>query len=223
MDCGFRKSKIGFIRFVEERSLIFSVCTRKIAFQINGDVLDKNAFIVDFDVLYPGGDRWASIIPDAFFSLRRDGSLRWVDYSCESDGIFLKTENEVIIDLLSAYLDLWMDRLTDPHEGIKLLSWLRGETDDIPDYANYMKNFVEDDVRNNKYYFLKKEASVRIGDGAERQYRYYAYLNAAGDFDWVRKDSWVANCIPGGKKLVDDAKNRYVEVPKSELRRIGLM
>lgn len=222
LDRGFRKVDFGFVNFFEERGLSFLVQIEKCQFYESGKLVDKNAFSINFDVLYPGSDRWASIIPDPFCTIRRDGTVRWVNYNCERDGIFLSSEVEIALDLLNIYFDLWMNRLVDAHEGVKLMSWLRGDGGGLPDYAKYMENFAEDDIRNRKYYYLRGESSVRIYDDPERQYRYYAYLNASGSFDWVQKDAWVAKYIPKGEKLVDDAKNKKIIISKWHLETLGL-
>jgi hypothetical protein len=171
--------KRAFWKYLPERSLLVEVSFRPIKAAFAGQ--DTLGYAIGFYVYYPAGDRFILVSPAELADLRRDGTLRHVVYTSERDGIFEKSETEVVEALLRQWFDFWYEKLTEPQHALEAIKAIRGRASP-PSYLSYISNFIAKDDAEKLEFAARQEACIFPFDGGVNFTSYAAYLNAAGRF-----------------------------------------
>lgn len=228
--------KRGFWKYLPEHSLLVEVSFRPIKPAFGGP--NSLGYAIGLHVYYPSHDRFILVSPAELADLRRDGTLRHVVYTSEHDGIFEKTEVEVVEALLRQWFDFWYEKLADPRHALEAIEAIRARAP-LPSYLSYLSKFVAKDDAEKLQFAAQQEACVFPFDGGVNFTSYVAYLNAAGRFDDARRvieEALNENFFRGQrhasvvlqgslKKIARDAAQHKIELSESnvrELTKLGL-
>jgi hypothetical protein len=223
--------KGAFWKYLPERSLLSEVSFRPVkpAF---GEV-EVLGYAIALHVYYPVFDRFLLVSPAEMTDLRRDGTLKHVVYVTEHEGIFLKTEADIVESVLGEWFDYWHERMTDPRYALEAIEALRGRAP-FPAHLTYLTDFVAKDDEDKLRFEVQRVACVFPFDGGINFSSYVAYLNAAGRFaeasrliESARDERFFhgvrhAPVVLQGslKKLADDASQHRIALSESNMREL---
>lgn len=229
------KFKRGFSKFSKDSSLLVHLKFRRV--QNAFDDSEKPGFAMSLEVSYPMGDSFIQVSPHEIADFRRDGTLRRVNFTNEIEGIFGQDEEDVVVGLLSDWLEFWEGKIADPHSALEIASAFRGRAP-FPPYLSYLQSQVPRNEEQKLEFQLSRRPLIWPFDGGINLLSSIAYLNAGGRFGDARElvlaaldESYFQNIRHASvvldeplQKLLDDAKCETVRLSDenfSTLRNLG--
>jgi hypothetical protein len=224
--------KGGFWKYLPERSLLIEVSFRSIT-PAFGEA-EALGYAIAVHVYYPVRDRFILVSPAEMADLRRDGTLRHVVYTTESDGLFQKTEGDVVASVFHDWFDYWQEKMANPRYALEAIGALRGRAP-FPAHLSYLEEFVAQDDKDKLEFEMRRVACVFPFDGGVNFSSYVAYLNAdarfaeasrlieeAGDERFFQGIRHAPVVLQGSlKKIAEDAAQQKVALSESNMRELA--